>query len=291
VASVDLAILVHHDQPGPQPSELAELASERGVQAEIWSMRELSLEVDARGTRLLRRGQAVAPPRLLTQGLNRSWALARQLLDAAARSEARVVNPTEGSTLALDKLATACQLAASGLPIVPLRAQPWGARPAAPPPFAPPFVTKPTAGSNGRGIELHQGWAQVEQRLGADRVLGPDGLVGAELVQPLGGAERRERRVVVMGGRPMACVGRRPREGIVASWSNAVVEPVEDPEAMEVARRATEALGLDYAAVDLIDHEGGLGVLEVNCWPRDLGAMGRLCGVDLLGALVELVAG
>jgi glutathione synthase/RimK-type ligase-like ATP-grasp enzyme len=77
--------------------------------------------------------------------------------------------------------------------------------------------------------------------------------------------------------------------GIVANWNNADVELWSHVDVESAAVAAVAALGLAYGAVDLVEHEGRWGVLEVNCWPRDLEVMGRIGGLDALGRVVALL--
>jgi len=287
VSELDLAVLVHLDDPGPQPQALVDAARARGIAASRWTMRSLSGSFDGERLTCCYEGRPVAPGIVLTQGLNRSWPLAAQLLGAAVATGTEVVNPISGSSVALDKVATAVALGAASVPTLRFQVHPWGARQLSEPSFPAPYVTKPTGGSNGRGVLDHPDWPAAAAWLGADRALGPTGEIGAELLQPL--ASGLERRVLVMDGRARAIVARRPLTGIVASWRNAEAWAIEDPEAARVAVAAVDALGLAYGAVDLIDLGDRCAVLEVNCWPRDLEVLGRLCGVNLFEALLDLV--
>ncbi|SAK69678.1 Ribosomal protein S6 modification protein [Caballeronia fortuita] len=74
-------------------------------------------------------------------------------------------------------------------------------------------------------------------------------------------------RVLVIGGRAVAAMKRVGGEDWIHNFARgAKCEPAEiTPALAEIAVRATQALGLDYAGVDLIPAEGGRPVvLEVN---------------------------
>lgn len=285
-----VAVVVHQDQVGAQPRALVEELRNRGQHAEVISVRELAVEVHGGLCQVLHRGEGFLPSAVVTQGLNRSWAFMEQLLAVLEDQGVVVVNPVAASSLALDKLATARRLADAGIPVLAMRAQTWGASAAAPPSFPEPLVSKPARGSNGAGILAHGTWSAASAHLSKDRELGPDGLVGVELVQPRATGAGVDVRVLVVSGKPLVCVKRRARHGIVAGWKDSEVEAYASEDAEAIATAAVERLGLAYGAVDLVEHEGELLVLEVNCWPRDLEAMGEVAGARTLEVVVDLVA-
>jgi glutathione synthase/RimK-type ligase-like ATP-grasp enzyme len=286
VRSDAVAILVHHDAPGPQPAALAAAVRARGHEAEVVSVRDLSCGLNATGATLWVQDAPFTPRAVLTQGLNRSWSFVSGWL---AASGLRVVNPVAPSTTALDKWATARVLFAAGVATLPVHAFPWGARPPAAAPFTPPVILKPVAGSNGREVRTRATWADAQRDLATDRVLGPEGLVGSDLVQPQATSAGADLRVLVLADDPVASVRRVAHEGVVANWSHAEVTPWRDDVATALAVAAVAALGLAYGGVDLVWHEEQWFVLEVNCWPRDLEIMGRFAGVDIVDAVVGLV--
>jgi len=73
-------------------------------------------------------------------------------------------------------------------------------------------------------------------------------------------------RVLVIGGRAVAAMRRVSRSWVHNVARGAKCEATQVPDAVAaLAIRATAALGLDYAGVDLIpDHAGGALVIEVN---------------------------
>ena len=58
------------------------------------------------------------------------------------------------------------------------------------------------------------------------------------------------------------------------------------PEYVEAALRATRAVGLEVAGVDLLETRNGPKVLEVNSSPGFEG-MERATGLDIAGAIIE----
>jgi ribosomal protein S6--L-glutamate ligase len=104
-------------------------------------------------------------------------------------------------------------------------------------------------------------------------------------------------RVLVVGGKAVAAVRRRPRVGRLSHTliKGARLEGTELTEAWrEVAERTARLVGLEVAAVDLLDVKGRPKVFEVNSSPA-LPDMEAATGMDLATPIIEraeaLVAG
>jgi glutathione synthase/RimK-type ligase-like ATP-grasp enzyme len=287
-AAPTLAVVVHHDHPGEQVAALLACARRLDIDADVVSTRELAVHVDASGSVVFRGDLPFLPRAVITQSVNRSWPFLSTVLATAERAGVSVCNPVGASTVALDKLQTTQRLVAAGVATLPTRALPWGARPSALAPMTGPFVTKPVWGSNGRGVYAHDEWSSASHSLAQERTLGPDGMIGAELVQSRASEAGCDVRVVVMNGQVRAMVQRVPGEGFVANWGSVTATPLDNPDAAREASAAVAALGLWYGGVDLVEHEGQWVVLDVNCWPRDLRVMGEYGGCDLVEELVQL---
>jgi RimK family alpha-L-glutamate ligase len=102
----------------------------------------------------------------------------------------------------------------------------------------------------------------------------------------------RDVRVFVVGGRVLGAIERRAAAG---DWRTNVArgasaEPFELPATWaRLALRAADAIGADYAGVDLLpSREGEVYVLEVNGIPGWEGLQ-KATGVDVAGAIVEQV--
>jgi ribosomal protein S6--L-glutamate ligase len=96
-------------------------------------------------------------------------------------------------------------------------------------------------------------------------------------------------RAFVVGGRVLGAIERRANDG---DWRTNVsraasARPVELPAPSEqLAVRAAEAVGADYAGVDLLpSRDGRVFVLEVNGIPGWEGLQ-RATGIDVAGAIV-----
>ncbi len=284
----DLVVLAHHDVPGAQAHALIARAEAAGASAALWSPRDLAVEIDDRGPRVLHRGVVMQPGSILPQGINRSFAFCTEALTVLEERGSEVINTASASAACVDKVTTTRLLAAASIPVLPTRAYPWGARGADAPPWKPPLVTKPARGSNGDGVQAHATSEDAVSHLAADRVLGPEGTVGTELVQPLADGAGEDIRVVVLAGQAKAVTRRRATGGFVTNGANATAEAVDDPDAAQLAVDAAAVLGLTYGAIDVIRHQGRAVVLEANSWPRDLDYVGMLCGLDLIDELVKV---
>jgi ribosomal protein S6--L-glutamate ligase len=96
-------------------------------------------------------------------------------------------------------------------------------------------------------------------------------------------------RVFVVGGRAVAAVRRRIRAGKLARTliRGAKLDPIELTEAQRRAAVETARLvGLEIAAIDLLDVKGHPKVFEVNASPA-ITQMEAVTGVDLAGAIIE----
>jgi ribosomal protein S6--L-glutamate ligase len=104
-------------------------------------------------------------------------------------------------------------------------------------------------------------------------------------------------RVLVVGGQAVAAVRRKPRPGRLAHTLNkgARLEVIElSPSQRATAEKATRLVGLEVAAVDMLDVQGQPKVFEVNSSPA-LPEMEAATGMDLAALIIEraeaLVAG
>lgn len=108
------------------------------------------------------------------------------------------------------------------------------------------------------------------------------------VVQQYVRARGRDLRVLVVGGRVVAALRRRPRPGRLARtlargarFEACTLAPAQARLAVETAR----VVGLEVCAVDMLDVRGGPLVFEVNSSPGIREAE-ELCGVDVAAAIV-----
>src|SRR6267378_450951 len=107
----------------------------------------------------------------------------------------------------------------------------------------------------------------------------------------------RERRALVVGERVTAWVERRPRPGRLLHTlaRGAKLKSVRVPAALDqLAVKAARVVGLDIAAVDLLEAAGGPMVFDVNSSPGLKGlekATGKDLALPIVGRAEELVRG
>lgn len=155
-----------------------------------------------------------------------------------------------------------------------------------------PVLVKLLQGQDKHGVMVCESLQSLEAALEAILGLGHN-LVMQEYVRKTG----QDVRVYVVGGEAVAAVRRRPRFGRLSHTLNqgARLEPIEltGPQ-REAAERTAKLVGLEVAAVDLLDVKGHLKVFEVNSSPAIL-EMETATGVDLATRIIQraeaLVAG
>jgi tetrahydromethanopterin:alpha-L-glutamate ligase len=149
-------------------------------------------------------------------------------------------------------------------------------------------VAKPLAGSLGEGVERvrddEAGRAAVRGRVAHD---------GAVYLQAFVPHPGRDLRVFVVGGRARAAVMRHAppgewRTNVARGGRTEAAEP--DAGVAATAERAAQALGLDYAGVDLVATGGGATVIEVNGNPSWRGIL-EATGLDMAEVIAEHVLG
>ena len=156
-----------------------------------------------------------------------------------------------------------------------------------------PVLVKLLQGQEKRGVMVCESLQSLEAALEAILGLGQN-LVVQQYVKHAG----QDVRVLVVGGRAVAAVRRRPRVGRLSYTLNrgARLEGHELTEAQRAAAEKTVMLvGLEVAAVDLLDvEEGRPKVFEVNSSPA-IPEMEAATGLDLAALIIEraeqLVAG
>jgi ribosomal protein S6--L-glutamate ligase len=148
-----------------------------------------------------------------------------------------------------------------------------------------PVVVKRARGAGGVGVMLAR---TLEEVVGHARLLWE---VGAQVLVQEFVAEARgtDVRVLVVGGKAVASMERRARAGEFRAnvHLGGVVRPVDlDAGTRRLAERATRALGLGLAGVDLVMARRGPLVVEVNASPG-LWGIERASGRDLAAVVVR----
>jgi ribosomal protein S6--L-glutamate ligase len=155
-----------------------------------------------------------------------------------------------------------------------------------------PVLVKLLQGQEKHGVMVCESLQSLEAALEAVLGLGHN-LVVQQYVKSTG----QDVRVLVVGGRAVAAVWRRPKVGRLSRTliKGARLEGAELTEAWRgVAERTARLVGLEVAAVDLLDVKGQPKVFEVNSSPA-LTEMEAASGMDLATPIIEraeaLVAG
>ena len=196
----------------------------------------------------------------------------------------RVVNPCYAFRRARDKYATQCILSKVGLPTVETyttedldKAYEWSKN-------LREFVYKPILGSMGRGSIKFE---DPDLAYNAWKML--NRLSQPILIQRFIKNPGRDIRVFIIGDEAVGAVFKYPSKGMwktnVAQGGIMKKEPVPK-EYVKLAIRATKALGLDYAGVDIIESDKGPIILEVNGSPG-WQALKELTRVDIAEEIIR----
>lgn len=155
-----------------------------------------------------------------------------------------------------------------------------------------PVLVKLLQGQEKRGVMVCESLQSLEATLEAILGLGQN-LILQQYVKKAG----QDVRVVVIGGKAVAAVRRIPRVGRMTQTlqRGARLERCEiSPAQRRAAEKAAILVGLEVAAVDLLDVKEGPKVFEVNSSPA-LPEMEEACQLDLaalvIGRAEELASG
>jgi RimK family alpha-L-glutamate ligase len=210
-------------------------------------------------------------------------------VDALHRLEnagVRVVNPPAAIERTVDKYYTSTLLEDAGLPTPrTIVAEQFSDAVEAFRELGGDVVVKPIFGSEGRGM-VRVSDADTAYRVFRALELGRYVFYLQEFIPH----HREDIRVFVIGGEPVAAMARQGE-----TWKTNVAQGARttaltlDDELSELSTRATDALGADYAGVDILPTEGGgYSVIEVNGIPGWQG-LGEATGVNVAEHLVTYV--
>jgi RimK family alpha-L-glutamate ligase len=147
---------------------------------------------------------------------------------------------------------------------------------------AGPLVLKPLFGSQGKGLRLISGSADLppSEQVG--------GVYYLQRYLPARGEVFRDHRLFVCGGHVIAAMTRQSDHWVTNIHMGAKAAPFSpDAAATDIAVRAAAAVGACYAGVDIIqDSEGRHWVLEVNSMPGWKGLQ-RVTAASIAEQVVE----
>lgn len=282
--------VVTHSPSAFSNRRIAEACARNGFEPLMLDLDALDILVDDAGARSFYHGVDLAPPAVFyarTGGWTSAFGLA-VIAQMEATPGVVVLNGADHVAAARDKLRGQQRLLAAGLPVpaTALLRDPADARAMAARLGGPPLVVKVLAGTKGEGVMLAR---TADELQAAIDVLWSAGttLLLQEFVEE---SEGRDVRVLVVGDRVLGAMLRQAPAGEfranVAQGAK-VASYRLDPEVEAYALRATAAMGLDIAGVDLLLRGDGYVVIEVNSAPGFEG-FERATGVDVADAIVQL---
>ena len=152
-----------------------------------------------------------------------------------------------------------------------------------------PVVVKQTSNRQGAGVVLLENDRSAHSVI-HDHLDKRKGLLVQRFIHPKG---RQDIRVLVVGGKIAGAIELWPREGDFRAniHLSGKSRPKDLSHGLEnIALKATEAIGLDIAGVDLIlDQDGKINVIEVNYSPGFRG-MESSTGLNIAGRIVNYLA-
>lgn len=197
--------------------------------------------------------------------LKTATTLGLSLALAEQRRGVRFLNDAVASVRVHDKAATIARLAAAGVPVPPTYLVDGAVDVVAPPSARGAWVTKPTRGVHGRGVEVQHRFPSVAiapTRLAADSTYVVDD--GTRLVQQRVGGSEEDLKIYVAGERCFAGA----KQFHAASFASDQIEPaVLDSELVSLVRAAGDALGLRCWGLDVRFEHGRPVVIDANPFP------------------------
>lgn len=278
---IDVIILTDPGGEGQyRVKRLVSALTGRNLRAEVYVPARLSVWLD--GGLTLRSPSGIVQPRIVVNALHHPNTDGLALITSCERYGIPVLNGAEAWRFAKVKPLMSVALTAAGVPhprtafiagsyqgVAEFKAE------------SGTVVAKPWRGSSGRGVKR---FGRLGRRRRPNRRGRGEWYVQAYVPNP-----RRDIRTVVLGAK---VIGATFRYAPVDGWKTNVAsggrpERCEVDEAMRaISLAATEAVGLEYAGVDLIESPTGLKVLEVNAWPN-YHVFDRVSGVDVAALLAE----
>ncbi|XVH31577.1 RimK/LysX family protein [Haloferacaceae archaeon DSL9] len=174
-----------------------------------------------------------------------------------------VLNAAPAMARGIHKLATIAAASTHGISVPHTRLAPRHDRLTEPSPaYTDPVAYKTTIGTHGLGV------MKARLSTGVDPAYGTQQTLIQELIDP-GNTRHWDRRIYVVGGEVVAAMDRTApphdwRTNIARGAGSADATAEISPELAEMARRATNLIGLDYAGVDVITDGTDWYLLEVN---------------------------
>ena len=292
--SHDGIILLSYDDVTPHNvMSFRRAAAERNIKLHEWIPHRISVWCGDGHVEPLYENTPRYPGVIIHRTISRLQGIVVPALRLWERNGSKILNDLSASSLARDKLATAIKLTEAGLPVVPsLAFFPWEETVFSRLPSGG-TVIKPAHGLQGRGVSFFatRDEAEVEARAiqwGDAREI----LSEHSLAQPVIGPVGQDIRAYVVNGICVALARRTasdPNERRANLTLGAVATALSlGHPAASLAVAATEAVGLDYAGVDMVeDADKGLQILEVDAWAGFAG-LEHATGTDISAHILNM---
>ena len=287
-----MRVVVLASRPGWHTDQLLTALSERGHVAALARYEDLvaglRADTDIRsGSSDLSRADLVLA-RIIPNGSLEQIVFRVDVLHALEEQGIRVINPARVIERTVDKLWTSAILQREGLPTpdtivcesidaaYPAREQLGG-----------DVIVKPLFGSMGLGM------VRVSDEETAFRVFRAIEMIrGVFYLQRTIDHDGRDIRAFVIGGRVVAAIERRSQGWRTNLARGGEARPLSlPPKWADLAIRAAEVVGAEYAGVDLLPaRDGSLYMLEVNGIPGWEGLQAAT-GLDVAGAVIDQLVG
>lgn len=262
---------------------LVAAAKARGYLARVYDPAACSLHVDGQASKLLHRGRRVGPadvviPRIVPSSASHTLALTHHFELAGARA----INGSAALEKSRNEMRSLQLLASHGVrvPKTVMGSDARSIKELVHLVGGVPVLVRLLQGSGRRAAMVCETLPSLEAAL--EVLLG---LGQSLVVQRYVRAGERDVRALVVGGRVVCAVRRIPLPGRLER--SARHEPIEiAPALAEAATKSARLMGLEVAAVDMLDEASGPKVYRVDGSPP-LAALERATGLDLAGTIVD----
>ncbi|MFC1802931.1 RimK family alpha-L-glutamate ligase [Thermoproteota archaeon] len=286
-------LVLHGSKPSKNSTEIMEAAEKHGHTVLAGPTRNVSSMISSKGSRFWFGKEEVSDfdlcfLRSFGPGSTEQATRRISMMEHMEVAGIKVINSTYPFRRSRDKYATLYTLQASGIPIPKTYTTESLARAYEQTQEMLPIIYKPILSSMGKGSMKFN---DTDLAYNAYRML--DRLYHPLIIQKYVETPGRDIRVFIIGDECVGAVYKYIPEGQwksnVAQGGNMVEEEM-DPEIIEIAFKATRAMGLDYCGVDILESKDGNIVLEVNASPgwqglkkatgKDIAELVVMYGVD-----------
>lgn len=154
-----------------------------------------------------------------------------------------------------------------------------------------PLIVKALSGSMGKGIFLSENHDNFRDLMELIHITNPPSanIILQEFIKSSLG---RDLRVLVIGGRAVACMERiAPAGSFKSNYSRGGTVRKFDmtPEVEELATETARTFGLDIAGIDLLFDGDHFKVCEANSSPPGFEGLEKCCGINVAGMIYDFI--